>query len=107
MLFSNKYFKLEKKKRYKIAHSGSGNINELGNVMRLPGSNRDPLEVSGHKLERAPVSIIMSFPSHAQLNRHRISGDLDLNRVLSREYDEGRKRKEIKSRYEGVMSFGP
>ena len=67
--------------------------------MRLPSSKRGPLEVSGHKLEGAPVSRITSFTSHAQLNRHRISTDLDWNTVLPREYDEGKKRKGIKNTY--------
>ena len=67
--------------------------------MRLPSSKRGPPEVSGHKLEGAPVCRITNFTSHAQLNRHRIRRDLDLNRILSREYEEGRKRKEIKSIY--------
>ena len=67
--------------------------------MRLPSNKRGPPEVSGHKSEGAPVCRITNFTSHAQLNRHRIRRDLDLNRVLSREYDEGGKRKEIKSIY--------
>ena len=67
--------------------------------MRLPSSKRGPLEVSGHKLEGAPVSRITSFTSHAQLSRHRISTDLDWNTVLPREYDEGKKRKGIKNTY--------
>ena len=62
--------------------------------MRLPSSKRGPLELEG-----AAVSRITSFTSHAQLNRHRISRDLDWNRVLPRQYDEGRKRKGIKSIY--------
>lgn len=41
------------------------------------------------------------------MNKHRISRESDLNRVLSREYDEGRKRKEINSICKGVIEFGP
>lgn len=61
--------------------------------MRWPGSNKGPLEIRGHELKGAPVSMIMS---HTQLNRHGNSRKLELNRALPREYNEERKRKKIK-----------
>lgn len=40
---------------------GSGSVMDEENVLRLPGSNKGPQEVSGHESKGAPVSMNMHF----------------------------------------------